>query len=122
MEDKTFWERIADALTAHGYDVYPPAIKNGECKEEYIVITQDGSSQYSDLSSEADYYTLLLYVPQEQYTRLAKLKQEIKGVVATELYPLLKPTGLVTPEFFDDTYNAHMVSIQYRNNVRNKHL
>lgn len=58
MDDKTVWERIADALIAHGYDVYPPAIKDGECKSEYIVIKQDGSSQYSDLSSEADYYTL----------------------------------------------------------------
>lgn len=122
MDDKTIWERISDALIAHGYDVYPPAIKNGECKSEYIVIKQDGGSQHTALSSEVEYYTLLLYVPQEQYTRLSKFRQEVKGVIATEVYPTLMPTGLVTPDFFDDTYKAHMTSIQYRNNLRNKQL
>ena len=26
------------------------------------------------------------------------------------------------PSFYDDTFNAYMISIQYRNNVRNTHL
>lgn len=120
--DKTIWERIADVLLEHKYNVYPPAIKKGECTEEYIVIKQDGSSRSLAFSSETDYYTLLLYVPREQYTRLEKFKQEVKGVMATDLYPLLMPTGLTTPDFYDDTYKAHMTSIQYRNNARNKQL
>lgn len=122
VEEKTVWERIIDAMKAHSVEAYPPATKKGECIHEYVVIKQDGSSQYQSFSTEAHYYTLLLYVPQHKYASLERFKKEVKEIVATDLYPLLMPTGLETPDFFDDTFKAHMVSVQYRNNVRNTHL
>lgn len=122
MEEKTVWQRIMDALKAHRIEAYPPASKNGECIHEYVVVKEDGSSQYQSFSTEARYYTLLLYVPQHKYALLEKFKKEVKEIVATDLYPLLMPTGLETPSFYDDALKAHMVSVQYRNNVRNTHL
>lgn len=122
MDIKTIWERIADALRLHGIDVYPPATKQGECKSEYVVIKEDGSNQIGTFSSESHYYTILCYVPKERYTQLSRFKQEIKAIVATDLYPMLMPTGQETPDFYDDTVKAHMVSITYRNSVRNEKL
>lgn len=119
---QTVWEKIVDAISNHNIEVYPPATKKGECKKEYVVVKQDGSSQYQDFSSEAHYYTLLLYVPQFEYASLEKFKEEVKAIVATDLYPVLMPTGNETPDYYDETFKAHMVSIMYRNNVRNKQL
>ena len=122
VEVKTVWERIMDVMIANDIEAYPPASKKGECTHEYVVVKQDGGSQYQNFSTEAHYYTLLLYVPQHKYASLEKFKAKVKEVVATNLYPLLMPTGLETPDFFDDTFKAHMVSVQYRNNARNAQL
>lgn len=122
MEEKTIWERIAEALLDSKIETYPPATKNGECTSRYVVVKANGSSQAGTYSSEYHYYTLLLYVPQNEYTSLERFKAEVKEIMHNKLFPMLMPTGLETPDFFDDTYNAHMVSIQYRNNVRNKDL
>lgn len=120
--EKTVWEQIFDALQRSGYEVYPPALKSGECLSEYIVVKGDGSSQTGTYSSETAYYTVMLYVPKNEYTRLLRFKKEVKDVFARELYPMLIPTGQETPDFFDDTVKAHMVSLTYRNSVRNSHL
>lgn len=122
MNEKTVWEIIADALKAHEIDVYPPGVKSGECKKEYVVVKQDGSIQIGQFSSSRTLYTFMLYVPYNKYTYLDKFKQEIKGICAVDLFPMIMPTGQETPDFYDDTVKAHMVSITYRNNVRNTHL
>ena len=122
MEGKTVWERISDALKEHSIEVYPPALKKGECKSEYVVVKTDGSSQVGSFSSQTVYYTFMLYVPKNQYTQLERFKQIVKGVIGTDLYPMLMPTGQETPDFYDDTVKAHMVSITYRNSVRNTQL
>lgn len=119
---KTVWEQISETLQRHDIEVYPPATKNGECKKEYAVVKGDGSSQIGGLSSEVHYYTFMLYVPKNKYNQLEKFKQAVKGIVATELNPMLMPTGQETPDFYDDTVKAHMVSITYRNSVRNSQL
>lgn len=118
----TIWKKIARTLNANGIDVYPPATKVGECTEPYVVLKKDGSSQISSFSSEQHYYTFLIYVPKNEYTKLDEVKNRVKSVVADNLFPLLMPTGQETPDFYDDSVKAHMVSILYRNNVRNRHL
>lgn len=120
--EKTVWELIFETLQRHGIEIYPPAMKTGECKKEYVVIKGDGSSQIGALSSEVRYYTFMLYVPKNMYNQLEKFKQVVKSIVATDLNPMLMPTGQETPDFYDDTVKAHMVSITYRNSVRNSQL
>ena len=119
---KSVWQKCMDVLKENKVEAYPPATKEGECLREYVVLKQDGGSQYQTFSSEVQYYTFLLYVPRTKYASLAFFKEKVKEVIATDLYPLLMPTGLETPDFYDDSVKAYMVSIQYRNNVHNKHL
>lgn len=121
-ETKTTWEQISDALRLHNIEVYPPAIKIGECKDEYVVVKADGSTQIGNLSSESHYYTFMMYTPKNRYTDLERFKQIVKDIVATDLYPMLMPTGQETPDFYDDTVKAHMTSVTYRNSVRNSQL
>ena len=118
----TVWEQIFDSLKKAGIDVYPPATKKGECTSNYVVVKQDGSSQIGTFSSERVYYQFMLYVPQNKYNKLSTFEQEVKGVLDSQLYPILMPIGSNMPDYYDDTVKAHMRSFQYRNNVRNKHL
>lgn len=120
--EKTLWETLADAFDDEDIEVYPPATKEGECKERYVVIKDDGSNQIGSYSSQQRYYTFLIYTPQHRYTDVERNKEYVKDIVSKKLYPLLMPTGTETPDFWDDTYKAYMVSVQYRCNIRNKHL
>lgn len=116
------WETIYSTLTQAGIDVYPPATKKGECKSEYVVIKQDGSSQVGNFSSESVYYHFMLYVPQNKYNTLSTFENKVKKILNEQVYPLLMPAGSSMPDYYDDAVQAHMRSFLYRNNVRNKHL
>ena len=120
--EKTVWQITFEKLQSNGIDVYPPALKKGECTEEYAVLKADGSSQIGTLSSESRYYTVMLYVPKNEYSRLEVFKKIVKEIFSKELSPMLMPTGQESPDFYDDTVKAHMVSITYRNSVRNSQL
>ena len=122
MSSKIIWRTIAHALIESGFEVYPPATKNGECKSKYIVVKTAGSTQLSNYSTEQHFYNILLYVPQNEYDELEEFKNEVVKAINEKLFPLLMPTGQEQPDFFDDSYKAHVISIQYRNNVRNKYL
>lgn len=119
---QTVWEKIFTTLKDSSIEVYPPATKEGECKSEYVVLKQDGSSQIGNLSSQVVYYTIMIYVPKNEYNRLETFKKEVCEVIAKDLFPLLMPTGNETPDFYDSSVKAHMISVMYRVNKRNKHL
>ena len=120
--DKTVWELISDALTENGINNYPPGIKEGECKTEYVVVKQDGGSQIGNISSEVVYYMFMLYVPQNKYSYLSKFEEKVKKVLNDNLYPTIIPTGSKMSDYYDDNINAHMRSFTYRNSVRNSKL
>ena len=119
---KTIWENIATQFNEAGYEFYPPATKTGECKSRYIVCKASGVSPIGSFSSEVHYYTFMLYVPQNQYTELERFKKEVKELINKKLYPLLIDLGSETPDFYDEEVKAHMVSLMYRNSVRNQKL
>lgn len=120
--DKTVWEQISQTLRGHNIDVYPPSTKVGECTKEYVVVKADGAAQIGSFSSQSVYYTFMLYVPRNAYNQLERFKRIVKDIVSVDLSPMLMPTGQETPDFYDDTVKAHMVSITYRNSVRNPQL
>lgn len=122
MEEKTIWEIIVEELQESGIDTFPPATKKGDCVEEYIVVKKEGGSQIGNFSSEVHYYSILLYVPQNKYQDLERLKNRVKKIMDEKLYPTLMPTGLEQPDFFDDSIKAHMGTLQYRASVKVKHL
>lgn len=108
------WQDIFLHLQSAGFDVYPPAIKVGECTEEYIVVKNDGSSRHAGLSTDDDFYAVMCYVPKQAYSSLETLVQRVKGAMK-ELEPMILPYGSQTPSYYDDSVKAHMVSIQYKN-------
>ena len=117
------WNITQRALIDAGIDTYPPMTKQGDCKSCYAVLRNDGSMKKLSFSSETHFYTLLCYAPKGQYRELLQFVEHCKEVMAKEpIFPMLMPTGTETQVFFDDSFNAYMISVQYRNNVRNEHL
>lgn len=113
-ENSTIWEKIFKHLKDEGFNVYSPGIKVGECTEEYIVIKNDGSSRHTEFSTDVDLYSIMCYVPKQQYSKLEKLVQRVKTSMKA-LQPMVKPYGLQTPSFYDDSSKSHMISIEYKN-------
>lgn len=108
------WQDIFLHLKKAGFDVYSPGIKVGECTKEYIVVKNDGSSKLPTVSSDSDMYAVMCYVPKENYSRLEPMVQEVKRAMKG-LEPMILPYGSQTPSYYDDSYKAHMISIEYKN-------
>lgn len=123
VENKNVWQRTYLALKNGGIDVYPPATKNGQCKNPYVVIKKGGSMQLRTYSTQRDFYDFLIYVPREQYDILSDYEAEVKKILdSPPIYPMLMPTGQTENDYYDDNMNAHLRIITYYNNVRVKHL
>lgn len=119
--DKTIWEIISDTLVKNGFKVYPPATSKGECIEPYIVLKQDGVTKIPGLSSERVFHMVMLYVPKERYSYLARYEMEVKEAMK-ELYPMVISAGETNTDYYDDNYNAHMRYLLYRSNVKINHF
>lgn len=101
-------------LQSSGFDVYMPEVKIGECKAPYIVIKNDGATKHTSFSTDVDLYAVMVYVPKQAYSSLEPLVQKVKKVMK-ELEPMILPYGSQTPSYYDDSYKAHMISIEYKN-------
>lgn len=108
------WQDIFLHLQSAGFDVYPPAVKVGDCEAEYIVVKNDGSSRHTGISTDDDFYAVMCYVPKQAYSSLEPFVQRVKKSMK-ELEPMILPYGSQTPSYYDDSYQAHMISIQYKN-------
>lgn len=94
--------------------IYSPGIKTGECTAPYIVISYSGGSKLSSFSTVCDYYTLMLYVPKQEYSLMEPFISDTKEGMK-RLKPKVLPTHEQTSSFYDDEIKAHMVSITYKN-------
>ena len=108
------WQDIFLNLKKQGFDVYSPGIKTGECVSEYVVVKNDGSSKHTSFSTDVDLYAIMCYVPKNKYSSLEPLVQREKNAMK-RLEPMIKPYVTQTPSYYDDSYKAHMVSIEYKN-------
>ena len=108
------WQDIFLHLQSAGFDVYPPAVKAGECQAEYIVVKNDGSSRHVGASTDDDFYAVMCYVPKQAYSSLEPFIQRVKRAMK-ELEPMILPYGSQTPSYYDDSVKAHMISIEYKN-------
>lgn len=123
MIDKNFtylgsrWQDIFKHLTSSGFDVYSPGMKVGECTKEYVVVKNDGSSRLASFSTDDDLYAVMCYVPKQSYSKLEPMVQRVKKAMK-ELEPMILPYGSQTPSFYDDSYKAHMISVEYKNHKK----
>lgn len=119
-EEKTIpWDIAFSLLDSNGFDVYPPYTKVGECKKPYVVLMATSVSKATGLSTEYHFYEVLCYA--NLYTEVMQVVADVKECMQ-KVFPLFMPTGQETPPFYDNDVNAFMVSIEYRNNARNKFL
>ena len=108
------WQDIFLHLQKSGFDVYSPGVKSGECISPYIVVKNDGSARHAGISTDDDLYAVMCYVPKNSYSTLEPMVQAVKRAMK-ELEPMILPYGSQTPSYYDDSYKAHMISIQYKN-------
>ena len=119
---KSVYQNVMDILIAKGFECYPPATKKGECKRPYIVVKVNGSSQRNEYSSRVVYIRFLLYVPQNDFSKLDEFEKAVKETIDEYIYPLIKYTGQNEVDFFDDNINGHLRTMLYRYNERDRHL
>lgn len=108
------WEDIFNQLKKFGFDVFPPGIKTGDCTKPYIVVKIDGSTEHTSFSTNVDLYSVMCYVPKQNYSKLEPLVSAAMESMK-ELEPMILPYGQRQPSFYDDTVKAHMISISYKN-------
>lgn len=105
-------KQIRDVLSEDGTEVYFPTQHKGECLKEYIVVKQEGTITPLTVSSERPIYTLMLYVPLNQYSRLEDFIFETKQKIK-KIYPLVMYAGNETASYYDEDKKANMISFQY---------
>ena len=113
MDGKTIWELAMDAFNETGIEIYPPATKNGECKNPYVVLKTEGSTQIPGYSSEYHYYSFLCYVPQNQYSELEKLKSKVKKVLSDKINGPVFRAGALYIQFRSDCLHIRTIDIKW---------
>lgn len=117
MAEKTRFMDIYKHLSANGVETYSPGQKKGECTEPYVVVKDAGTTQIPGFSSTQTLYDVMCYVPKNRFTLLEQYVEQVEAVMK-QLKPMIMPTYFKTPSFFDDTVQAYMISIQYRNSKK----
>lgn len=108
------WQDIHAHLKNKGYNVYAPGIKVGDTTEPFIVVKNDGSYKHVNFSTDREMYAIMCYVPKGQYSKLEPLVMNVKKDMK-ELEPMILQYGQQMPSYYDDTYKAHYISIEYEN-------
>ena len=112
------WKTIYRHLKTQGFSVYSPGQHQGECTESYVVIRSSTSTAKLLFTSHTDVYDIMCYVPRDKYSNLEDYVMSVKQAMKS-LYPTLIPTQNETASYYDDQVKGHMVSIEYRNSVKN---
>lgn len=106
------WKDIYVCLKKHGFDVYSPGQKEGECTKPYIVVKNDGGYNHINVSSFREQYSIIVCVPQKEYSKLEPLVTLVREAMK-ELYPMIKSYGQLQPSFYDDILKLHQQAIEY---------
>lgn len=113
------WQDLYSFLKKKGYEVYSPGQKEGDCLSKYIVIKYAGSVKADTISSRQDLYDLMMYVPKKSYSQLESFVQQVIQDMK-ELQPMFyQHDNQQDPSYFDESVQAHFVSIVYKNYKKN---
>ena len=102
-------------LDSKGYNVYFPVQHVGDCLEPYVVVKYNGTSGGMSFSSREDLYSILFYVPSNQYSKMEQFVQSVKQDMK-EIEPLFMVyNDQQLPAYFDEANKGHYVEIDYKN-------
>lgn len=108
------WKDIYLCLKEHGFDVYSPGQKEGECTEPYVVVKNDGGYKHITYSSLREQYAIYIFVPKMRYSLLEPMVMAVREAMK-DLYPMLIDYGQMQPSYYDDQVKAHSQIIEYEN-------
>lgn len=109
------WQDLYNHLKKKGFKVYTPGQHVGQCREPYVVVKYDGTTQIENASSHYDLYAVMCYVPEGQYHLLESLTTSVRAAVA-ELRPMfLKFYEQASMSAYDEAARAHYTTTEYRN-------
>ena len=106
------WMDIYTCLKNHGFDVYSPGQKEGECTEPYVVIKNDGGYDHISISTFREQYAVIVCVPKKQYSKLEPLVMQVKQAMK-DLYPMIRSYGQIQLSSDDDVLKLHQQAIEY---------
>lgn len=105
------WKDIYRHLTTAGFEVYSLGQHEGECKNPYLVLRDNGVTRSQSI--ETPEFEVLLYYPMGRYSGFSDYIRRVKGSM-NELYPALKLADDEAPHYPDNDKRAYMTSLIYR--------
>ena len=108
------WKDIFDCLKNAGFEVYSPGVKIGDCTKPYLVVKKEGSTRRIGISTNEDYYSVMVFTPQTVYSETEPTVQKVLKEMK-KLEPMILPYGQQTPTYFDSSIKGYMTSIMYKN-------
>ena len=105
---------IYKCLKDANFDVYFVGQHKGDCVSPYVVVKQGVSSHFQEVSSNIDYYELLLYVPKNKPSSIEPMLVNVEQTMKA-LYPMIKCQNERTEMFYDDSVSGWMRSTLYSN-------
>lgn len=111
---ESVWGTVYRQLKDDNFDVYSPGIKVGDCIMPYVVVAISSSTVHSQFSTNVDLYSIMCYVPKQEYSKLEPYVRAVEESLK-KIEPMLLPYGQRQPSYYDDSIQAHMVSVMYKN-------
>ncbi|WP_143314196.1 hypothetical protein [Clostridium sp. HBUAS56017] len=108
-------KKLFDYLYDNGINVYFPGQYEGECKENYVVIKDDGINSNTGKVGRG-LIDLLFFVPISDYLECNRYKKQVKDLMKE--FKDLRYTGNETGIVPDSEKKAYTFSIMYENHKR----
>lgn len=105
---------IYTCLKTAKIETYLQGQHKGDCKSAYVVVKPGIVAPYLQLSTNVCYYELLLYIPKDYPTQIETFKDTVKKAMLN-IYPMMIFADSESTPMFDDSTNAWMVDLTYKN-------
>ncbi|AKA70134.1 hypothetical protein [Clostridium scatologenes] len=110
MEIDTHYRRTYDYLKENNIDVYSIGQKTGECKKEYVVIKENGTSGNEYIGYGL--IDIIIFFPINRFSEMELYVKQIRKLLKDLKF--LQFTGNITPGIVDTDVKGYTTSIQYQ--------
>lgn len=106
-------ESVFDFLQSKYVNVYLPGTLVGEISENTTVVKLAEETQFKQFSSKQRYIEILCYIPKNTYHLIGDYSESIAEKLKSCVF--IRDAHTKTAPYFDESYNAWMVSMLYYN-------
>lgn len=108
-----FVEAVFDFLQIQYVNVFLAGTITGEVVENTTVVKLAEETRFAQFSSKQRYIDILCYVPKNQYNMIGVYSEQIAEKLKSCVF--IRDAHSKTAPYFDESYNAWMVSMLYYN-------